>query len=82
MEQSQFGKINLLDIGKGLLYSVASAVIAYLINVVQAFLSSSGQILEIHWNILGLVALSTALGYLKVKFFTNSDGKPLTGEGK
>jgi len=68
MNNSGFGTINWKDFFKGLLYAVSSAVIAFILPIVQ-----SGTF-AIDWKQLGGIALSVMIAYIGNKFFQNENG--------
>jgi bacteriorhodopsin len=59
-------KLNWRDLLNGLLMAVAAPVFTVIIESVNA-----GS-LKFDWNAIGITALSAALAYLKIKFFTPS----------
>jgi len=66
---SPFGKLNLADIGKGLIVAVGSAVFSVIYATIQA-----GS-LTFDWKAIGITALSAALAYLSKNLFTNSNNE-------
>ena len=68
MNNSAFGTINWKDFFKGLLYAVSSAVIAFILPIIQA-----GSFV-INWKQLGGVAISVMIAYIGNKFFQNTNG--------
>ncbi len=72
--QSAFGKLNIVDFGKGLFIAVLGAVFTVIYTTVQ-----SGS-LTFDWKAIGITALSAALAYLSKNLFTNSDNKLMKGE--
>jgi bacteriorhodopsin len=66
---SFFLKLNAQDFIKGLVVAVGSSVITILYSTLE-----SGS-LSFDWKKIGVVALTSALGYLMKNFFTNQEGK-------
>lgn len=66
---SLFLKLNAQDFIKGLVVAVGSSVITILYSTLEA-----GS-LSFDWKKIGVVALTSALGYLMKNFFTNQEGK-------
>ena len=73
---SNFGTLNLKDLGKGLLVAVGSAVIGVITTSLQA-----GS-LTFDWKQIGTIALAAALAYLGKNLFTNSTGEVAKTESK
>lgn len=66
---SVFLKLNTQDFIKGLIVAVGSSVITILYSTLE-----SGS-LSFDWKQVGIVALTSALGYLMKNLFTNQEGK-------
>ncbi len=64
MKTSSLFSLNLLDIGKGLLVSVSSAVVAIIYSSLQ-----SGS-LSFDWKQIGATALAACVAYLAKNFLT------------
>lgn len=66
---SEFLKINVLDIIKGLITAVFGAVGGIILPIIQ-----SGS-LTIDWSVVMKAAIAAAFGYLGKQLFTNSEGQ-------
>lgn len=75
--KSEFLKLNLKDLGKGLLVAVLTAVITYLYEVIQ-----TGDFTAINLKQLLLIAAGAGIAYLFKNFITNSDGEVAKKERK
>lgn len=73
---SGFLKLNLADLGKGLLIAVLTSVFTVVYNFVQA-----GS-LTFDWEAIVTAALTGALAYLSKNLFTNSDNELAKPESK
>ena len=70
---SNFGKLNLFDLGKGLIVAVIGAVLTAVLAIVQSgTLPTLADLQKI-----GIVALTVGISYLLKNLFTNGDGQPL-----
>ena len=74
--QSEFGKLNLLDFGKGLLIAILTAIFAVIYTTVQA-----GS-LTFDLKAIGIAALSGGLAYISKNLLTNSNNQLLSEEPK
>jgi len=74
--QSSFFKINLLDFVKGLILAVLTSVV----TIIQTTLENSS--LTFAWKLIGITAISSAIGYLIKNLLTNSEGQFLKKEVK
>ena len=72
---SNFLNLNLIDMLKGLLTAVITAISAYIYEAIQ-----SGDLTAIDWKFVGSTALIAAVGYLFKNLLTNSDGEPVKTE--
>ena len=63
-------KINLLDLLKGIVIAIISAILGYLYESL-----SNGKI--IRFREIGVVSLTSFLGYITNRFFSNSKGQYL-----
>lgn len=61
--------LNTQDFIKGLVVAVASSVVTILYSTLE-----SGS-LSFDWKQIGIVALTSAIGYLMKNLFTNQEGK-------
>ena len=70
MKLSKLFKINLLDLLKGIVIAIISAILGYLYESL-----SNGKI--IRFREIGVVSLTSFLGYITNRFFSNSKGQYL-----
>ena len=66
---SQFGKLNWKDLGKGLLMAILSSVLVAL----QGVLTTTPIVLN--WKAIGTVAIVSCIAYLLKNLFQNTDGE-------
>jgi len=88
MNLSDFGKLNLADIGKGFITAVLTAIIAYVYQFVSSAVTAlqAGQTPQLPdlQSLLtaGLIALGAGFAYLVKNVFTNSNGEIAKTENK
>ena len=70
MKLSKLFKINLLDLLKGIVIAIISAILGYLYESL-----SNGKI--IRFREIGVVSLTSFLAYISNRFFSNSKGQYL-----
>lgn len=70
MKLSKLFKINLLDLLKGIVIAIISAILGYLYESL-----SNGKI--IRFREIGVVSLTSFLAYITNRFFSNSKGQYL-----
>lgn len=71
---SNYLRLGLKDIGKGLVVSVLTAIVLY----IQAQLADPNFTFEtVNWSVFGQIALTAGIGYLIKNVFTDADGKLL-----
>jgi uncharacterized membrane protein YvlD (DUF360 family) len=72
--QSNFLRLGLKDIGKGLVVSVLTAVVLY----IQAQVADPNfSFATVNWAVFGQIALSAGVGYLVKNVFSDSEGRLL-----
>jgi len=76
--KSNLFKLNLSDVGKGLLVAVLASVFTWLASALNA---PGFSWATIDWNTLIQVAMASGIGYIAKNFVTTEDGKIL-GIGK
>ena len=76
---SAFGKLNILDLVKGLLLAVIMALVT---GVYQALQAGTINFTWAFWQPIVYAAIGSGLAYLIKNMVTNSDGLPLTKESK
>lgn len=76
MNFSDFLKINVLDVTKGLIVAVFTAVLVIVNDTINAGSFS------FDWMHIGQTALAAAVAYLLKQLFTNSAGQFLSSETK
>ena len=69
---SDLGKLNLADLGKGILIAILSSVLTVIYTTLQA-----GS-LTFNWKEILTVALTSVVAYLIKNLFTNSQNQLLT----
>lgn len=73
---SEFLKLNILDLVKGIITAAFAAVLAIIYPIVE-----SGS-LVFDWGMIWKAALLAAVSYLLKQLFTNSDGQLFKKESK
>jgi hypothetical protein len=76
MKSSLFLKINLIDFVKGLILAVLTSIV----TIIHSTLENSS--LTFDWNLIGITAVTSAIGYLVKNLLTNSQGQFLKKEVK
>ncbi len=74
--KSKLFRLDLKDIGKGLLLAVLSSVVPLLMTDLSA------EVVTVDWNAMRMVAMGAISAYLATNFFSNSKGKIGKKEGK
>ena len=66
MKRSGFLRVNLRDFLRGLLLSLISAILTYLIDLL------SSESTDINFKKIGLICVVTLISYLKLQLFTDN----------
>lgn len=75
MENSNFLKLNLGDLGRGFITAVFAALVAWLYGVVNAPDFSIDAFLSVDWAEVLKIAVSAGVAYLAKNLFTDKAGR-------
>lgn len=72
MRRSEYMSIDLEDIVRSVRLAISSAVVGTVIPSIVAILNTGRFPSSLDWRTIGITSLGSMLGYLSVKYFSNS----------